>query len=474
MSARSPLPNSPRDGSKVRAEADGLLDGIDRRCVVNLQGRARWVEARGDALPAMFELVDAVHPNDRANARALVDRLRAETKALAPVALRLRDEEGCTARSWRWMWFREEERLQGGAARYTARDVELAELMPLLYPKPTLHRTRPGLWCWDNAEGRVGWSPQACALHGHGERSASVALDDAMAHYPEAQRASIREALEGLGAQASWRVDTPLEGTSRWLRLVGRVVLSDGEVVGYRGLVRDITAELEPLKAASEDTTAAIVAHELRTPLTAVHGALRLILNAPDGLDAERADALVRLAERNCTRMVDLVEDVLEMGRYSGTPSRLALAPLNVAEVWQATADQLHWSWPDRVLIVHQPQTMPLVLGHYASLCRVFVNLLNNAFRHAPADQPVRVHLTHEVDTARLRCDVIDRGPGVPEAERARIFEPFVRIERANTQRGNGLGLAIVKAILDKHHAEVCVLETEGGGATFRVELPVV
>jgi two-component system OmpR family sensor kinase len=97
---------------------------------------------------------------------------------------------------------------------------------------------------------------------------------------------------------------------------------------------------------------------------------------------------------------------------------------------------------------------------------------VRNALVHTPAGSPVEVTLQSE--NAHAEIDIIDHGPGVPEAQRQRIFERFHRADplRSRDQGGSGLGLSIAAAVVNAHGGQISVQDTPGGGATFRIELP--
>jgi two-component system sensor histidine kinase KdpD len=93
-----------------------------------------------------------------------------------------------------------------------------------------------------------------------------------------------------------------------------------------------------------------------------------------------------------------------------------------------------------------------------------------NAQAASPADEPIR--LRGQADSHRVRLEVIDHGPGVPEADRDRIFEPFQRLHDRTTSAGLGLGLAIARGFIQSMHATITPTDTPGGGLTMTVTLP--
>ncbi|WP_298229925.1 HAMP domain-containing sensor histidine kinase [Gryllotalpicola sp.] len=122
------------------------------------------------------------------------------------------------------------------------------------------------------------------------------------------------------------------------------------------------------------------------------------------------------------------------------------------------------------------PQTLPaIVLGEENKLRQVLANLIANAVRYTPAGSPIEIGVTVDLVGRRALLDVIDHGEGIPPQIREKIFQRFWRADTSRTREtgGSGLGLAIVNSIVRAHRGSVAVLDTPGGGATFRVALPL-
>ena len=209
------------------------------------------------------------------------------------------------------------------------------------------------------------------------------------------------------------------------------------------------------------------VSHDLRTPLTAIRsmaGALRVT-----PVESVRADMLDGIDEE-AARLADLVESMLDLSRIeSGT---LELRPLAI------TIDDLVWgavesvpSLPREHLAVAIAPDLPPVKVDETMLRQVIVNLLENAARYGEAKRGVVVQARAERDG--IRISVADHGDGVPEAERRRIFEPYLRLRPHDSRpTGSGLGLAICQGYVAAHGGRIRVETTPGGGATFVVSLP--
>ena len=205
--------------------------------------------------------------------------------------------------------------------------------------------------------------------------------------------------------------------------------------------------------------------HELRSPLATVTTALELAATRPGVLEpAMVAHTLLPEAHR----MRSLVEDLLLLARADEQGLPLNIADVDLDDVLDTECARLHAAGTQRVDCSIRPVR---VRGDAAQLGRVVRNLADNAARHARST--VSLSATAHEGTAVVVVD--DDGPGVPEAERERIFERFVRLDtdRARAAGGSGLGLAIVTEIVAAHDGSVTVEPAPRGGARFVVTLPI-
>lgn len=194
--------------------------------------------------------------------------------------------------------------------------------------------------------------------------------------------------------------------------------------------------------------------HELRTPLTRISVAASLLGDAADPRTRESL-------KRDVAELNELIEQILLASRLEAVPALEQHEPVDLLAL--AAEEASHYD----VEVSGEPVT---VNGDRTLLRRLVRNLVENAQRYG-GGTPIDVSVTREADRAVL--EVIDHGPGVPEAERQRIFEPFYRLAgAAETGRGSGLGLALVLDIARRHGGDAVCLAAEGGGSRFRVELP--
>ena len=126
-----------------------------------------------------------------------------------------------------------------------------------------------------------------------------------------------------------------------------------------------------------------------------------------------------------------------------------------------------------RPVNIHVPETVAPLHADELLLTQVLINLIENAVKYTPPGSPLSIEA--EEGKGRLRLDVRDTGPGIPEGEATRIFEKFYRAGSRSSSRptkGAGLGLAICKAIVEAHGGTIEALNNPDGGATFRIDLP--
>lgn len=218
--------------------------------------------------------------------------------------------------------------------------------------------------------------------------------------------------------------------------------------------------------------------HELRTPLTTIRGFAELYRQGAASAPEQTADLLRRI-EQEAARMGLLVEDLLLLARLD-RERPLALAPVELPVLASDAVEAARVVAPERrVELEIEPGSGPLVVyGDDARLRQVIGNLMTNALTHTPPDASVTLRLRAESGNLAV-VEVADTGPGLTPDQAERVFERFYRVDAARTRRaggntGTGLGLAIVAALVGGDHGTVEVADTPGGGATFRVRLPLV
>lgn len=211
--------------------------------------------------------------------------------------------------------------------------------------------------------------------------------------------------------------------------------------------------------------------HELRTPVSVIQTATEVTLGQPTRQEAEYREALAVIGEQTA-RLGRLVQDMFMLARadadgYQGPMRRLYVDEV-VAEAVRAAAVV---AAAKRVDVRFDIQPDVAITGDDDLLHRMTANLLDNAVQHTPPGGSIEVVLTADAGTATIT--VADSGPGIPETDRDRIFERFVRLDPARSaSSGGGLGLPIARWIAEQHDGTL-VLEPSARGCVFVVRLPV-
>lgn len=218
-----------------------------------------------------------------------------------------------------------------------------------------------------------------------------------------------------------------------------------------------IAALMESLKQVSND-----VAHDLRTPLTRLRQRLEAGLADP----GERAQALEGgLADLDS--ILDTFAALLRIAQIEGGARRAAFRPCDLAAIARTVVEAFAPSAEEsRQSLTLAVEGAPTIDGDAELLTQMLVNLVENALRHAGEDAHIQVRVSSGEGAAVL--SVTDDGPGVPEAEHARLFDRFYRLERSRSTPGSGLGLALVAAVARLHGAEVGLADA-GPGLSARV-----
>ncbi len=215
--------------------------------------------------------------------------------------------------------------------------------------------------------------------------------------------------------------------------------------------------------------------HELRNPLASIRGYAELTRRSRDTLPGETSHALARI-ESESERMSSLVEDLLLLARLDSGPD-LVLEPVELGQLVADAVSDAQVAGPDHEWLLELPDADVHVSGDPHRLHQVVVNLLANARTHTPQGTHVRTALRHDATHACI--DVIDDGPGIPDAVRDTLFERFTRADASRVRQGGvgsstGLGLAIVAAVVDAHGGTAHVSSPPGGGTAFTVTLPLL
>lgn len=265
-------------------------------------------------------------------------------------------------------------------------------------------------------------------------------------------------------------VGDPYEGdfTEDQLEQLGSLAAPAGLVLSQIGRYEaqaEMTRRLEEVAQMKTDFVST-VSHELRSPLTSIIGSLDTV-NRPELAPTEpTSQQLLISARRQAGRLQRLIEDLLVVSRIDRGAIPVHPEIVDIRSMFEEVY---------RVVSIEPTITVePTDLAVFADrdhFSRILINLVENAAKYAP-DSPVELYAWRKNQRAMIA--VVDHGPGIPEGARDSIFERFTQLDQSDTRSkgGTGLGLSIVKSLTEVMHGSVRVEATEGGGATFVLDLP--
>lgn len=240
--------------------------------------------------------------------------------------------------------------------------------------------------------------------------------------------------------------------------------------VGAGGLLQ--IRRQEQLGRLREDFVSS-VSHELRTPLTQIRMLGELLSDDKLRTPAERARAL-HIIRREAQRLTQLVENILQFSRMrAAPPPSHDLRGVDLDEALREVVTAFQPLAESAGATVHtDPPSGLAVQGQRDGVRRILMNLLDNAIKYGPSGQTVRLHAAAANGTVRVVVE--DEGPGVPEADRQRIWDPYWRLPRDvdSLRPGSGVGLAVVRSLALQYGGEAWVEDAPHAGSRFVVELP--
>ncbi|NYI03151.1 sensor histidine kinase [Allostreptomyces psammosilenae] len=278
-------------------------------------------------------------------------------------------------------------------------------------------------------------------------------------------------------------VDMPVSETLA-LALSGRVLSAEDQrllgafaaqaaVVLERQRLAEEAAHSRRLAEGNRIRTAllAAVSHDLRTPLAGIKAAVSSLRAEDVAFSPEDEEELIATIDAGANRLEHLIGNLLDMSRLQTGGLAPLLRETALDEVVPVAAGALP---PERVAL-QVGEDLPLVLADPGLLERAVGNVLENAARYHPAGSPVLVTasaLRPAGGPSRVELRVVDRGPGVPEPERERVFAPFQRVGDAPRGSGVGLGLAVARGFTEAMGGSLTAEDTPGGGLTMVFTLP--
>jgi signal transduction histidine kinase len=287
-----------------------------------------------------------------------------------------------------------------------------------------------------------------------------------------ADPAAFLDSAAALDAGGERHDEIPLGDGRTFDRYTAPIRGQEGELLGRVWRFHDIT-ELKRIDQVKDEFISAL-SHELRTPLTSIRGSLDLVAGGVTGELPDEATGLVRIAQRNCARLVRLLNDVLDMEKMEAGQLEFRLEPIVLEASVRQSVEAMRPYGRELAVTFEVESAAPgaRVRADNDRLIQVMENLLSNAAKFSPSGETVRV--TVDRRDGRLSVAVTDRGPGIPAEFHDRLFEKFAQIESpaARRKEGTGLGLNIARAIVERLGGSFGFTSEPGSGSRFFFELP--
>lgn len=231
--------------------------------------------------------------------------------------------------------------------------------------------------------------------------------------------------------------------------------------------------QTEILQATEKLQTALLnsISHDLRTPLVAITGTLSALDEDQQLLDEDTRHNLIENALSEADRLNRLVGNLLNMTRIEAGALKLTLEPCDVADLVGSAVDAVESRLQGRQVNLHLAQDLPLVRLDFVLVVQVLVNLLDNAIKYSPADQPIEIRALQ--DENRLLFTIDDYGSGIPTGDLERIFDKFYRVHHPGNISGTGLGLSICKGIVEAHGGQIRAENRPAGGTRISLSFPM-
>jgi two-component system, OmpR family, sensor histidine kinase KdpD len=317
-----------------------------------------------------------------------------------------------------------------------------------------------------------------------------VAAGEAMPEHPEESTPPM------VGQAPVWYL--PMRGKNRSFGAVGLPIPVTAHALSLRshaqamcdqlGLALERFTAMRVAAVAEKDahaqqlrnTLLTAISHDYRTPLATILGAATSLTDQADRLNAEQRDHLLGVIVDEAEQLNRVTSNTLQLARLDSPGLHLNLDWESAEEIVGAVLRRARQRNPHRAVMARVDPSIPLVRCDAVLLAQMLDNLVDNALTHGQSDQPVEMVAACEGDALLLA--VRDRGRGVPEAWRERIFEMFERVGQAGDmtqlvdpglRRGAGLGLAVCRTIARVHGGELSLRSRLGGGSSLECRLPL-
>ncbi|MFW5748042.1 MAG: PAS domain-containing sensor histidine kinase [Chloroflexota bacterium] len=301
-----------------------------------------------------------------------------------------------------------------------------------------------------------------------------------------------RRALNGQTAVYQWHMNGADGRVAYFQTTVSPLRDGYGSITGVVGVGRDIT-ELKRLEAEHlenerlrielekerelidlKERFISMVSHEFRTPLSVIMSSANILEMSVDRFDRERFLRHVHTIKPQVKKMTRLLDDVLTLNKTQAGMMSYEPTSINIIDRLHCLLDDLRQVDEGRHPLSLALHALPAIMfTDWRLLEHILTNLISNALKYSPTGQPVEVDVCGTCQPGCMVIEVMDRGIGIPQEDRKRLFSPFHRASNADGIPGSGLGLSIVKSSAEALGGSVKAEPRAEGGMKFTVVLPL-
>ncbi len=291
---------------------------------------------------------------------------------------------------------------------------------------------------------------------------------------------TIDSALEGMRRGASDFITKPFNLPEIFIRLQ-KVLEQKQRIKSLSDLVDELNQSIQELRKLDEIKSefVSVASHELRTPLAAIKNAVQLILTGKTGAINETQVKFLSMAERNITRLMNILNDLLNLSRIESGKMQMKFQELDLRAIIQfiLSSFQAQVDGKSIALKMEVPEKVPAVYGDHEKVEQILTNIVGNAVKFTPEGGQILVSVKPFNEGVNVMAIAVqDSGIGIPPDQLDKIFEKFHQVE-GSLQRsvgGTGLGLAITKGLVEAQQGKIFVESEVGKGSTFTFTLPIV
>lgn len=334
-----------------------------------------------------------------------------------------------------------------------------------------------GSWHLNLKTNELKWSDEIYRIFGLRPQEFGASYEAFIERVHPEDRELVQESVDkSLQSGAPYKLEHRIvhpDGSLRYVMEQGGITYdTQGNPEAMTGIVQDITEQKKVDRMKSEFVST--VSHELRTPLTSIYGSLGLLVGGAAGEFSGQAKSLLEIAYKSADRLIRLINDILDAEKLEADRMTFNMQRHDVVALIEKAivANQAYAEQFDVGYVLKTDLEDTIIFVDTDRFEQVMANLMSNAAKFSPKGEDVVVSI--ERQAGNIRVSVTDKGPGIPEEFKGRLFQKFAQADSSDTRKisGTGLGLNIFKKLVERMGGTVGFDSTAGKGSTFFFIIP--